>query len=166
MSDKTKFDLNSKENIKERIENNLLLQIMQELGHLKDQHRLQIFVTHGFLELLMNVLIKAYAKNEKKISQDNRSFPYSIKILLLHELNVLNDDDYAIYDWFRKLRNRAAHDPLFKLTENDLQRIKPNKFSKIDNFHKICIDLALRLWNRHKDVLAPEFAPTLTKLNI
>jgi hypothetical protein len=57
----------------------------------------------------MNALIINKAKNGKKISNDNRSYPYSSKILILHEIGVLSDEDFKVYDWFRKIRNKAAH---------------------------------------------------------
>jgi hypothetical protein len=42
--------MNTPEKIKERVDNNLILQIIQELHGSKGYHRLQIFVTHGYLE--------------------------------------------------------------------------------------------------------------------
>lgn len=59
-------DLNSPEKIKERIESNLLLGVLSEINSIKDHPRMQVFITHGFLELLVNILIKNKAKNGKK----------------------------------------------------------------------------------------------------
>ena len=46
--------LNSPEKIKERIENNLLLGVLSEINSIKDHPRMQVFITHGFLELLFS----------------------------------------------------------------------------------------------------------------
>ncbi|WP_339923138.1 hypothetical protein [uncultured Cyclobacterium sp.] len=157
--------LNSPEQIKKRIENNLILQVMQELQSHKGHHRLQIFIAHGYLELLMNELIKAKTKNYKKIISDNRSYPYSTKILILNELGALSDEDYRVYDWFRKIRNKAAHDPLFKLKKEYFQNIRPRDYQEIEKFESICVDLMLRLWNANMEILGPAFASTLVNLN-
>ena len=154
-------DLNSPENVKKRIEENMLLGIMSEIGLLKGHTRLQIFVTHGFLELIMQALIKSKAKNGKKISDDNRSYPYSAQILILHEIGILDDNDYKLYDWFRKIRNKAAHEPLFKLTNDHLKVIKSNKHIDVEKFDQVCTDLILRLWNNNMEILGPLFVPTL-----
>lgn len=125
-------DINSPENIKQRIEKNLLLGVMKELNELKGQPRLQLFVTHGFLELIVSILVRSKAKNGKKIQSDTRSYPYSSQILLLNEISVISDQEYKVLDWFRKMRNRAAHEALFKLTNNDLAKVS-YKITKEDN---------------------------------
>lgn len=154
-------ELNSPEIIKRRIEENMLLGIMSEIGLLKGHPRLQIFVTHGFLELIMHALVKSKAKKGKKITDDSRSYPYSTKILILHEIGVLNDDDYKAYDWFRKIRNKAAHEPLFKLTNDHLKVVKIGKSIDVENFDELCAALILRLWNDNMQILGPLFVPTI-----
>jgi hypothetical protein len=159
---KTIEDLNSPEKIKERIENNLLLGVLSEINSIKDNPRMQVFITHGFLELLINILIKNKAKNGKKIARDNRSYTYSSKTLILNELDVINDEFYKVLDWFRKVRNKAAHEPLFAVTNEDLSEVKLNNI-KIDlsNFTELCTNLILILINDNLNVLGPDIAPTL-----
>jgi hypothetical protein len=113
----------------------------------------------------MNALIINKAKNGKKISNDNRSYPYSSKILILHEIGVLSDEDFKVYDWFRKIRNKAAHEPLFNLKKEHLQNIKPIEYQEVEKFESICVDLMLRLWNQNIEILTPVFTPTLIDLD-
>lgn len=152
-------NVNSPENVKKRIDENLLLKVLNEISSLKGQPRMQIFITHGFLELLMNVLIKNKAKNGKKITSDNRTYSYSVQILILYEIGILTKADYDVYDWFRKMRNRAAHEPLFSVRDEDLKRL--SKHNTIDEFDHLCFDLMTRLWNANIDILVPAFTPTL-----
>jgi hypothetical protein len=143
-----------------RVRGDLFFRIFAELHSLKGQPRVQIFIAHGFLELLINTIIKAKAKNGKKIVKDHRSFPYATQIMILHENGVLSDDDYKVYDAFRKLRNKAAHEPLFNLTTAELKRLD-SKVLDVGKFASVCEELMLRLWNNNKDLLIPVFIPTL-----
>jgi len=71
---------------KKRIEDAIVTQIFMELSVVKDNTRSLVLVTHGFIELLVNALTDYYLKNSKKVTSDERSYPHSIKILLLNEL--------------------------------------------------------------------------------
>ncbi len=53
--------------------------------------RFQVLITQGFVELLVNAVIDAKCKNAKKITSNTRDFPYSTKLLILHELGLLSD---------------------------------------------------------------------------
>ncbi|MBA4197184.1 MAG: hypothetical protein C0459_06470 [Chitinophaga sp.] len=145
----------------EKIKKDLLFRVFKELGSLNGQPRIQLFIAHGFLELLINALIKAKAKNGKKITDDTRSYPYASQLLILHEIGELTDQDYILYTWFRKLRNKAAHEPLFNLTIADFDPTIKEEYRSIDKFYSVCEDLMLRLWNKNKDILVPVFVPTL-----
>lgn len=145
----------------QKIKNNLLFQVFRELDSLKGQHRMQIFIAHGFLELLINAIVRAKAKNGKKITANAMSYPYSAQLLILHEIGELSDEEYALYNWFRKLRNKAAHEPIFKITENELKGISTIEYRDINKFQSLCADLMLRLWNKNADILVPIFIPTL-----
>lgn len=151
--------INSSEKVKKRIEDNLILQITKELYTYKGSHRMQIFITHGYLEMLMNVLIRNKSKNKNKYKRHS----YGIKIMILNEIGVLSDQDYLVYDWFRGLRNQAAHQPIFKLQKEHLKNIKPKKFQNLDEFHSLCVDLIFRLWNSNINIITPVFAPTLSE---
>ena len=155
-------DLNSPENIQKRVESNLLLGVMKELNALEGYPRMQVFITHGFLELLANTLIKKKAKNGKKIVKDTRTYSYSTQILILNELEIISDKEYEVLNWFRKLRNKAAHEALFQITYKDLSQINlDNKKVDVSDFTKLCNYLILNMINHRMDVLGPDIAPTM-----
>jgi hypothetical protein len=80
--------------------------------------------------------------------------------LILNELGIIDDNRYKIFNWFRKLRNRAAHQPLFEVTKKDLQHIGPKKYQDLNNFYDLCImQIVGSFWNEHVPVFAPLFAP-------
>jgi hypothetical protein len=60
-----------------------------ELGRVKNEHRMLILLTSGFIELLVNALIDAHCKNSKKINDSNRDYTLSVKLVLLHEMGIL-----------------------------------------------------------------------------
>lgn len=153
---------NSPENIQTRIEENLLLAVMKEISDLKNQPRLQLFITHGFLELIVNILIKERAKNGNKISSDTRSYPYSSQILILNELSIITDEEFKVLNWFRKMRNRAAHEALFKITDQDIKNVKisGNKI-QLDSFTYLCTTLILTIVNGKFDILGKHIVPKL-----
>lgn len=156
--DKKNDDLNS---FKKRLEDALLTQIMRELSIVKDHTRLLVLVTHGFIELLVNALADHYLKNSKKVTSDERSYPHSTKILLLNELGIIEDSQYKVFDWFRKLRNKAAHQPIFYVTKNDLKNLSPKKYRNPKNFYYFCFEFMGGFWNQHIPIFRPKFAPGL-----
>src|ERR1051325_9240377 len=89
-----------------------MVRVMRQMYSLTDR-RSVVILGHGFLELLVNTLIDAKCKNAKKITANNRDCSHSANLVLLHELGLLSDESYSIFDWFRRLRNRAAHEPFF-----------------------------------------------------
>lgn len=115
--------------------------------------RFQVLITQGFVELLVNAVIDAKCKNAKKITSNTRDFPYSTKLLLLHELGLLSDSSYRSLDKLRKYRNKAAHEPFFEVsgvTENGKR------------LHEVCVSLICDFFNQHSDILIPIFAPNIT----
>ncbi len=118
--------------------------------------RFQVLVTQGFVELLVNAVIDAKCKNAKKITGNARDFPYSIKLLLLNELGLLPDGLYRTLNQLRKLRNDAAHDPFFEISEHVLVNGNSKRW-----LHEFCIQVICDFHNQHQSVLGPIFAPTL-----
>jgi len=116
--------------------------------------RFQVLITQGFVELLVNAVIDAKCKNAKRITGNSRDFPYSIKLLLMHELGLLSDGLYRTLDQLRKHRNAAAHDPFFELSGYVVADGR-----RVANLHEYCIHVICEFFNRHSDVLAPIFAP-------
>src|SRR4051794_28612572 len=89
------------------------LKFFGQLRSVKGNPRILVLSTNGFLELLVNAVIDTKCKNGKKITSSNRDFSYSTKLLILNEVGLLPDGFYRILDWFRRIRNRAAHEPFF-----------------------------------------------------
>lgn len=142
----------------------------QELATVRDSQRLLVIVTHGFVELLLNAVIDAKCKHgKKKITFNIRDYSHSVKLVLLNELGLLDNRLYQILDWFRKLRNRAAHETFFQLTPQDIEfannsmdRFLPVKVEPtVGDLDRFCKLLIGTIWNKHLDVLVPIFEPKL-----
>ena len=146
----------------EGLKNDTLIKVFVELGKIKGDSRLLILVTNGFLELLVNNLIDTKCKNAKRITSNHRDYPYSAKLLLLNEIEVLPDDVYQVLDWLRKLWNRAAHEPLFDVAKSDLTHLKNQNWHDPSKLYNFCAAIIGSLWNEHLDVFVPVFAPSLS----
>ena len=136
-------------------------EICRELSLVKDHSRMLVLVTSGLLELLINNLIEAKLKNGKRIMDDGRTYPYSSKLLILHETSVISDNQYRLFDWFRKLRNRAAHEAIFHITSSDLEKVADENFKDPKNFYNLCFHVFGGLWNEHVEIFSPIFIPNL-----
>jgi hypothetical protein len=156
------------------ISNDPLPFFFKELKKVSDNQRSLVIITHGFIELLVNTIIDAQCKHgKKKITSNRRDYSHSVKLVLLSELNILDDRLYKLLDWFRKLRNRAAHEPFFELTPADLDYTNKsmNRFipdhPTIDAkaLKKFCELLVDTIWNNNIDELVPVFTPSLAKKN-
>jgi hypothetical protein len=133
--------------------------MIQQIVRLKNDPRLLILVSHGFIELMINALIDEKLKNAKRITSDNRGYPHSVKLLILNEVGILDDNLYKVFDGFRKLRNRAAHEPLFELTAQDLQKLNL-LHSELNNFDDTVQNLVLGFWNLHTELFVRTFMPS------
>jgi len=147
------------DNLPEHLKHDLILQVFKELSLVKDHSRLLVLVTHGFIELLVNALIDHHLKNSKKVTSDSRSYPHSTKLLILNELGLLEDQEYKVFDWFRKLRNKAAHQPIFNVTKSELSKIATEEFKDPENFYSLCVALIGGFWNQHVPIFGPKYAP-------
>lgn len=143
--------------------NDPMIRFFHDLYKVRENQRLVVILSHGFLELLINTLIDANCKNAKKIFSSNRDYPHSAKLLVLNEKGIISDDLYKIFDWFRKIRNKAAHDPFFEITKSDLSILKNKKYHNPSNFYELCNDLLSGFWNTHLKTFGPIFAPNLFK---
>jgi hypothetical protein len=143
-----------------------IIKIFREMSYSKDNSRLMVLITHGFIELLVNTLIESKCKNSKRLISNRRDYPHSSKLLLLNELSIISDDQYRLLVWFKNLRNRAAHEPIFEITNQDLQRFKEAKDRDPNNFFMLCIAILSNLWNQHVKVFSPIFAPKIFGVKI
>jgi hypothetical protein len=126
-----------------------------------DEPRLQVLVTHGIVELLINTMIDAKCKNAKKITDNNRDFPHSTKLTILNELGILSDHHYTLLNWFRKLRNEAAHQPFFELTKDKLELFADGKLRDPATFASTCFNIVLDLWRAHEEIVSIVLMPNL-----
>ena len=153
---------NGRDLFQKRLDDAPMIKITREITMVKNNNRLLVLVTHGFIELLINALIDHYLKNSKKVTNDGRSYPHSTKLLLLNELGIIDDNLYKVFNWFRKLRNRAAHQPIFKVNKDDLKNLRPEKYKNPSNFYNLCMgELIGGFWNQHIPIFGPIFAPGL-----
>ena len=161
-------DLSDFDNLPSHLKNSLLTRVLRELQNVADNPRLLVLIAHGFIELLVNTLIDEKCKNSKKLS-NHRDFPHSAKLVILHELGAISDFRYKSLDWFRTLRNRAAHEPLFEVSEKDIA----NQFNQAtaaqrdsdtasvrfsaQGMHQLSLLLIVTLWADHSAVFSPVF---------
>jgi hypothetical protein len=90
--------------------------------------RAALMVAHGFIELLVSALISEKCVHGRKINDAKRDFTHSAKLVLLNELGIVDNGWYKRLDLLRRIRNRAAHEPLFEVVQSDLevQALPPN----------------------------------------
>ena len=134
-----------------------------ELSKVRDNQRSLVLITNGFLELLVETLIRAKCKNAKRITDDHRSYSYATKLLLLNEIGVIPDWRFQLFDAFRKLRNRAAHDAFFEVPQSEIDQLCAKTDTESEDLYQLCIVIFATLWNNHIDEFGPVFAPVLTK---
>jgi hypothetical protein len=133
--------------------------------------RMQIIVTCGFVELLVNTLIEAKCRHGKRIL-DSRDFTLSVRLILLREIGVIDDPWFKMLDWLRDIRNSAAHDAVFGIDAlNDLQLFRelaaqfPDSFPRDsipvfldpnnpDNLKFVCTGIVFGFWVRHEEIFA------------
>src|SRR5258706_8857492 len=73
--------------------------VMMEITKARDDDRVVVLVAHGFVELMVNTLIEVHCKNGKRIAEGNRDYPHSTKLVLLHELSLIDDELFARLNW-------------------------------------------------------------------
>jgi len=142
------------------MKSDFISRVIIELGKFKDNGRMLVLITHGFLELLVNSVIDARCKNAKRITDDNRSYPHSVKLILLNEIGEIEDRMYQLLDAFRKLRNKAAHESLFTVEAGDMVTYRKRLHDPHDPY-ELCLSILASFWNDHVELLGPTFAPSL-----
>ena len=134
-----------------------ILSVIHELTDVEGNTRDLVIVTHGFIELMVNVLIDQHCKNAKAINKDAKSFSLSAKLLLLNEMGLINSKTFKTLDWFRKLRDKAARKPIFKITKNELPWL-PKRYHDPKRFQEFCARLITNLWQQHAETYQSVFA--------
>jgi hypothetical protein len=155
-------------------ENGVLEAFFHELTKVRDSQRSLVIITHGFVELLLNSVIDAKCKfGRTKITSNSRDYSHSVKLVLLNELGIMDDRLYDILDWFRKLRNRAAHEAFFVVSQSDLDFVNKsmNRFLSVQiepstgDLYRFCTLLIGTIWNGYLDELLSAFEPAKKERN-
>jgi hypothetical protein len=127
----------------------------------KDEPRLLVIVAHAFVELAINTMVEAVCKSGKKISRQSRDFPHSIKLTILNEMGILSDHHFKLLDWFRKLRNDAAHDFDFGVTKERLDIFGEHFFHDPADLYVICTAIVFDLFMEHTEIIGQVCMPEL-----
>lgn len=117
-----------------------------------------ILVAHGYLELLVSCIVDSKCKHAKRIKENGRDFSHSSKLILLSEAEHIDDDLFEELDAFRKLRNRAAHEPFFEISDCEFSSLG---VKTKEDLRKRAVNLTAWLFSAHQDVLGPIFMPTM-----
>jgi len=135
--------------------------VLHQFTHKSPSERMMLIVTHGLIELMVNLLAEAKLKNGAKMVAERQNFSHAIKLLILNEAGVINDGLYGHLDYFRELRNSAAHSVFFQLAQSDFERIDRflsdsgpviSEWSGMVRFNMFCSRTVDSLWNAHTDV--------------
>lgn len=132
---------------------NIMMKIFDEFGSVKGNDRHYILVLNGFFEMLVNVLIKEKLKGSAKIVKR----PYATRLLIIYTTNLITENLYNALNVINKIRNRAAHDPLFKVEKSDLLTL-PKSYQDPSNFEQTCIEIFTIFWNTYSTLFSEKFA--------
>jgi hypothetical protein len=137
----------------------LMETVLHEFELLQHHPRSCVIVMHGFIELLINTVIEEKCKAGKKMAGNNRDYPHSVKLTILRELGLLDDESFKKLNWFRKLRNDAAHEAVFTITSDKLQLFAGTKFADVSHFPLLCMEIFMSVWNAYSALFSAKFSP-------
>jgi hypothetical protein len=125
----------------------LVEQVLREFEMLQHHARSCTIIMSGFIELLVNTLIqeKCQGINEKSVKTHGQ------RIGVLHAKKLIDDDEFNKLEWFRKLRNEAAHEAVFDIGKKNFDLFKGTQFESAARFPGLCMDVFVRFWNKNKD---------------
>jgi len=79
----------------------ILLAFYKELEKVRDNQRSLVIISHGFIELILNTIIDIKLKHGKnKITKNTRDYPQSVKLVIINELKIIDNDLFKILDGF------------------------------------------------------------------
>jgi len=136
----------------------LLFKVYEEITVVGGHPRLLVLVGNGFLEVLITALVKHKLKRGKEISSDSRTYTYGPQLTLLYEASILTDKEFKTLDWYRTIRNRAAHEPIFRMTEGDFAALANPAYADATKLLRLTTDLVGSIWNKHHELFSPLFA--------
>ncbi|KAF1708304.1 hypothetical protein CSC70_13145 [Pseudoxanthomonas kalamensis DSM 18571] len=106
----------------------------------REKERMLLILTAGYIELLANCLAKERNLPEFK------SLHQAIE--KLRDLDLIDTELHELLHWLRDLRNRAAHEPFFRLQPEDVKHL-PSYWSDPQYLEHACKGICGSLWNRH-----------------
>lgn len=130
----------------------LLPNVLNELTRYQENHRLLLIVSCSFAELMVGTLIEEYCKRGKKINDNSRDFPFSVRITLLHELGLISEAEYQHLNWLRKRRNEAAHKPGFRFRKEHLPPWSDEFHDRPEKLCSLCINIVGVFWNNRVEL--------------
>jgi len=150
------------------------VKVLRQVGDRKADPRVVVLVAHGLIELMINTLVDHSCRNAKAITSDTRGYPYSTKLIILHEKGVVPDSFFETLERFRRLRNDAAHQPFFDVDASRIRQIaepmekhlpprEEGQTYPSDSLNDFCGYLVHSLFSQFQGVLLPIFAPSVHK---
>ena len=130
----------------------MLPRVLADLEQYRDNHRFLLILSCAFAELLVSVLIDNHCKHAADINDRQRDFPLSVRLTLLHEVNVLADDHYMWLNWLRRQRNDAAHRADFKFTGDRMPPWGGKDHNSPDKLFSLCVNMLGVIWNSHVEL--------------
>ena len=95
----------------------------------------------------------------KKIVDNNRDYPHSIKLTILYEFGILDEESFKRLNWFRKLRNDAAREAIFTITSDRLQLFAGTRYPDASHFPLLCMEIFKNGWNAYPVLFSSKFSP-------
>ncbi len=129
-----------------------IISLFRKLGENENDEFKLIILVNTLLELLVNILVKEKIKNNKVV--EGNEYTYAIKLVILNEKNIINDVLFKEIEILRKIRNRAAHEPIFHLNNDELRGLPIRENEKL---YDGCMIVLGSLWNENKDIFLNYF---------
>ena len=126
--------------------------VINELFHHRANPRFLLVLTCSFAELLVGTMIEEHCKNGKQINSNSRDFSFSVRLVLLREMNLLDDSSFTRLNWLRKRRNSAAHDPGFRFTKDMIPEWAGKLHTSADDLFSICVNVIGPIWNSNTEL--------------
>lgn len=142
-----------------KAQKDLFVQVIREMDKSKDSACSLVLATHKLIERMTKELV------EEKCTRKTWKQSHASKLRALNKIGAINDDLHEVLQWFRKLRNRAAHEPVFRVTDHDLQRIGRPQAKDNRQFFFLCAQILGDYWNLHGKFFAAKFLPSLAATN-
>jgi hypothetical protein len=130
----------------------MLPSVMRDLERYRDNPRFLLILSCSFAELLIATLIEEHCRNGKRINGNDRDFPFSVRLTLLHEMGVLQDPHFLWLNWLRKQRNNAAHEADFRFTAKSLPAWAGKHHRTPDKLFSLCVNILGLIWNQHVEL--------------